>query len=65
MTMKINPDLCTACGVCTEVCPRLIPQITEDGVTRLLPERADLCMECGHCSAVCPVGAIDKKPAEM
>ena len=58
MAAIIDPELCTACGVCTQVCPRFIPETTSDGVTSLSHERAELCIDCGHCAAVCPADAI-------
>jgi len=61
MTVSINREVCTACGICGKVCPRRIPVIAGEGEGRgtvISPERAGLCMECGHCAAVCPVDAI-------
>lgn len=58
MTMSVNQELCSSCGVCGKVCPFFIPESRSDGVTSLSPERADLCLDCGHCAAVCPAGAI-------
>ncbi len=62
MTVSINQELCRACGICGEVCPRYVPVIVEtDGLkaTVISPERAALCMECGHCAAVCPQDAFE------
>lgn len=64
MTVSINQQLCAACGVCAEVCPRHIPVTAWNGdlkTTVISPERADLCMECGHCAAVCPHRAVEVK----
>lgn len=61
MELSINLDLCKACGVCSETCPRHIPETIEkegEKVTTISQERIDLCMACGHCVAVCPNGAI-------
>ena len=61
MTVRIDQELCTACGICGHVCPRHIPVTIENGdnkFTIISPERLDLCMECGHCAAICPHRAI-------
>ena len=61
MIIRINQDLCKACGICGHVCPRHIPVTIENEnkkTTMISPERINLCMECGHCVAVCPNGAI-------
>ena len=61
MTVFINHDLCSGCGICGEVCPRHVPVTSENNgsmTTAMAPERATLCMECGHCAAVCPQGAV-------
>jgi nitroreductase/NAD-dependent dihydropyrimidine dehydrogenase PreA subunit len=62
MIVSINQDLCKACGICGNVCPRHIPVTTENDnekVTVISSERIQLCMECGHCIAVCPNHAIN------
>ena len=61
MMIRINQDLCKACGICGDVCPRHIPEtIAQDDekITIISQERLNLCMKCGHCSAVCPNRAI-------
>lgn len=58
----IIQELCTDCGICSDVCPRHIPVTTKNGSqisTRLSLERTDMCMECGHCVALCPHHAIE------
>ncbi len=54
-TLELNPEACTGCGMCTEVCPH--------GVLRIENRKAvvtdrDLCMECGACSQNCPFQAV-------
>ena len=59
--IRINNDLCNACGICGDVCPRHIPEtIVQDDqkITIISQERLNLCMKCGHCTAVCPNQAI-------
>ncbi|UCE39366.1 MAG: 4Fe-4S binding protein, partial [Thermoplasmata archaeon] len=61
MIVRINQDLCKACGICGYVCPRHIPVTTEDEnkkMTTISMERIDLCLQCGHCVAVCPNNAM-------
>ncbi len=61
MIVEINQKLCTACGVCGQVCPRYILETVKiDGkkTTQVSAQRIDLCMTCGHCAAACPNQAI-------
>jgi len=52
--ITINPERCTGCGACLEVCP--------EGALYLVDGRAvldsQLCRECEICIAVCPTEAI-------
>ncbi len=61
MIVSVNQDLCEACGICSHVCPRHIPETIEKEnrkSTTISLERIDLCLQCGHCVAVCPNHAI-------
>ncbi len=54
-TLEFNPDKCTGCGICTEVCPHSVFAI--NGKKARITDR-DLCMECGACATNCAFGAI-------
>lgn len=58
-TLAYNPEKCTGCEKCAEVCPHGLFLI-EDGKA-VLRDR-DLCMECGACARNCPFGAISVRP---
>ncbi|MCB2187305.1 MAG: 4Fe-4S binding protein [Deltaproteobacteria bacterium] len=53
----IDPDLCTACGLCQERCyfGAITPQEGEDSPRQVNPEK---CMGCGLCLTTCPAEAI-------
>jgi len=55
VTLAVDRDKCTGCGMCLEVCPHAVLAINEK---RVLIRNRDACMECGACSQNCPVGAI-------
>ncbi len=59
----VNPRLCSACGVCVEVCPfgarRLEPGMAIAEVV------AVLCQGCGACVAACPNKASQQKGFEF
>lgn len=50
---SVDPEICTACGTCTEWCPTGAITVDEHAVVD-----ESLCMACGECTVVCPVEAI-------
>ncbi|MHC4474339.1 MAG: mercury methylation ferredoxin HgcB [Planctomycetota bacterium] len=55
VTLELDVDKCTGCGMCTTVCPHRVFEI-EHGKAIVINK--DACMECGACSLNCPVEAI-------
>ncbi len=56
MAYFIDPEECTACGVCIDECP--VEAIVEgDDFYTII---ADECTDCGACADVCPVEAISE-----
>ena len=58
VTLKLNPDLCTGCGMCMVVCPHAVFEMV-NGKARIVD--IDDCMECGACSNNCRFGAVSVK----
>ncbi len=55
VTLELDAEKCTGCGVCTEVCPHGV-FVVEDGQARIVDR--DACIECGACALNCPEGAL-------
>jgi NAD-dependent dihydropyrimidine dehydrogenase PreA subunit len=55
VTLKLNSDLCTGCGMCTVVCPHAVFEMA-NGKARIVD--IDDCMECGACANNCRFGAV-------
>jgi ferredoxin len=55
VTLEVDRNKCTGCGMCLEVCPHEVLEIRGKHV-RI--RNRDACMECGACSRNCPVGAV-------
>ena len=58
MNNHIDPEKCSRCGLCIEVCPVSNFKKTENGEVIYITERTDICQECGQCMAVCPEEAV-------
>ena len=55
VTLALDKEKCTGCGMCAEVCPHSVFSI-ENRKTRIIDR--DACMECGACAQNCPVEAL-------
>lgn len=55
----IDRDLCTKCGICSQVCPvGIVEPGDETRLPRVRDGSAPFCISCGHCEAMCPPGAL-------
>lgn len=54
VTLTLDTEKCTGCGLCTTVCPHGVFEL--DVKARVVDR--DACMECGACARNCPVDAI-------
>jgi len=57
MPPKVDPEKCTGCGTCVNVCPAT-PTVFEIKDDKSVVANPDACIECGACAASCPTGAI-------
>lgn len=58
VTLRLDVDRCTGCGMCPVVCPH--------GVLAIADRKAgivdrDACIECGACARNCPADALAVK----
>jgi ferredoxin len=58
VTLKVDQEKCTGCGMCMEVCPHGVFKMNTRHVEI---QNRDDCMECGACSRNCPFEAITVK----
>jgi NAD-dependent dihydropyrimidine dehydrogenase PreA subunit len=58
VTLALDGEKCTGCGMCLEVCPH---EVFRMNGKRVQIRDRDACMECGACSANCPAGALSVK----
>ncbi len=62
MVATVDPNVCSACGVCISVCPFGAPKFNEkSGKSEIEPT---LCKGCGLCESSCRSGAIQLKGFE-
>ena len=54
-TLWLDPEKCTGCGVCAEVCPRAVLKVENRKATIV---DLDACIECGACQRNCSFGAL-------
>jgi ferredoxin len=53
----IDPQKCTRCGICLEVCPTEVIEF-KDKNSFPTPGSGKICINCGHCLATCPHDAF-------
>ena len=58
VTLKLDPDKCTGCEMCTLVCPHGVFGL---GDHKAYIKEKDRCIECGACAKNCPFSAIEVK----
>ena len=58
----VDPNACSSCGVCTEICPYSAPKFNAGTVKAEI--QPTLCKGCGLCVASCRSGAIHLKGFE-
>ena len=60
----IDPDKCTQCSACAEVCPTLAIRYFEDAeqASAEIGFNEQRCVQCGICASACPEDAIHLEP---
>jgi NAD-dependent dihydropyrimidine dehydrogenase PreA subunit len=58
VTLHLDESKCIGCGICLQVCPRAVFEMSS-GKAQVL--KRDACIECGACARNCPVDAISVK----
>lgn len=58
VTLALDVDKCTGCGICITVCPHGVLALDERKAE--IVDR-DACIECGACAGNCPVEALSVK----
>ncbi len=57
---RINPDACTWCGKCADVCDyTALKEITDEKGKHIAAVNKAVCTGCGICAPVCPENAIE------
>jgi ferredoxin len=55
VTLELDEEKCSGCGMCLAVCPHAVLGMNEKHVQI---EQRDACMECGACARNCPMDAL-------
>ena len=55
VTLRLDEDTCTGCGMCLEVCPH---EVFKSNASHAVIINRDACMECGACMNNCSFAAL-------
>ncbi len=58
MKVKIDKDLCTACGLCTDICPEVFEMGEDSAVVKVEVVPAELEEKVKEAAQNCPTEAI-------
>lgn len=58
-TILVYKNLCTRCGICSDVCPMAIVTPASETTLPVVSEAVTgMCIQCGHCEVSCPSEAL-------
>jgi nitroreductase/NAD-dependent dihydropyrimidine dehydrogenase PreA subunit len=58
-TILVDKDLCTRCGICSDVCTMAIVTPADENTLPIVTDAmAGMCIQCGHCEVSCPSQAL-------
>lgn len=61
-TIKVNNEVCKACGLCVYVCPKKVIELDKSILNKHGFHPASLykegCIACASCAVICPEAAI-------
>lgn len=59
VTILVDQDLCTRCGICSVVCPMAVVSPADENTLPVVKDAvAGMCIQCGHCEVSCPSQAL-------
>jgi len=56
--ISFNSEKCTACGICSIVCPINLIVLDKESFPSLPTEYEASCTRCGHCESICPTNSV-------
>ncbi len=59
MALKVDPNLCIGCGLCTTICPAVF-EMKGDGKAHVVNEKECKKCNCDEAIEKCPVSAISR-----
>ena len=59
MKAKVDPDMCTGCGLCPDICPAVFEMDGDVAKAKVDPVPADAEADCREAAESCPVEAIN------